>query len=61
MLAAQKEGASDLVKAATIANVRLNVEKLKSAAPILPQRIAEKKLVIVGGLYDLATGKVELV
>jgi carbonic anhydrase len=61
VLAAQKEGASDLVKAATIANVRLNVEKLKSAAPILPQRIAEKKLVIAGGLYDLATGKVELV
>lgn len=61
VLAAQKDGAADLLKAATIANVKLNVEKLKSAAPILPQRIAEKKLLIVGGLYDLATGKVELV
>ncbi len=61
VLAAQKDGAADLLKAATIANVRLNVEKLKGAAPILPQRIAEKKLVIVGGLYDLATGKVDLV
>lgn len=61
VLAAQKDGAADLLKAATIANVRLNVEKLKGAAPILPQRISEKKLVIVGGLYDLATGKVELV
>lgn len=61
VLAAQKEAAADLLKAATIANVRLNVEKLKTAAPILSERVAEKKLLIVGGVYDLATGKVELV
>lgn len=61
VLAAQKEGASDLLKAATIANVRLNVAKLKKATPILSQRIAQKQLSVVGGIYDLATGKVELV
>lgn len=61
VLAAQKAGASDLLKAATIANVKLNVERLKTAAPILSQRVAEKKLTVAGGLYDLATGKVELV
>jgi len=61
VLAAQKEGAADLLKAATIANVRINVAKLKKATPILSQRIAQKQLAVVGGVYDLATGKVELV
>lgn len=61
VLAAQKEEAADLLKAATIANVKLNVEKLKNAAPVLLQRVAEKKLLVVGGIYDLATGKVSLV
>ncbi|RYE87403.1 MAG: carbonic anhydrase, partial [Hyphomicrobiales bacterium] len=61
VLAAQKEGAADLLKAATIANVRLNVAKLKKATPILSQRLAQKQLAVVGGIYDLATGKVELV
>ncbi|AZO79807.1 MULTISPECIES: carbonic anhydrase [unclassified Bosea (in: a-proteobacteria)] len=61
VLAAQKEGAADLLKAATIANVRLNVAKLKKATPILSQRLAQKQLSVVGGVYDLATGKVELV
>jgi carbonic anhydrase len=61
VLAAQKEKPEDMLAAATIANVRLNVEKLKKAGPILSQRFAEKKLVVVGGVYDLATGKVNLV
>lgn len=61
VLAAQKEAPNDLLKAATIANVRFNVETLKKAKPILSQRVAEKKLLIVGGVYDLATGKVDLV
>jgi carbonic anhydrase len=61
VLVAQKEKPEDMLAAATIANVRLNVEKLKKAGPILSQRVAEKKLVVVGGVYDLATGKVNLV
>ncbi len=61
VLAAQKEGAADLLKAATIANVRQNVERLKSATPILSQRAADNRLKVVGGVYDLASGKVELV
>lgn len=61
VLEAQKESPADLLKAATIANVRFNVETLKRAKPILAQRAAEKKLVVAGGIYDLATGKVELV
>ena len=58
---ARKAGAADLLEAATEANVRLNVARLKAAAPILAQRVAEKKLTIVGGVYELATGKVKLV
>jgi carbonic anhydrase len=38
----------------------LNVEKLKSAAPILAQFVDDKKLRIVGGIYQLKTGRVEL-
>lgn len=58
---AQKAAAADLLEAATEANVRLNVARLKTAAPILAQRVAEKKLTIVGGVYELATGKVRLI
>ena len=58
---AKKEKPSDLVAAATIANVKLNVERLKKATPILSERIAQKKLLVAGGVYDLATGKVTLV
>lgn len=41
-------------------NVILNVEKLKAAVPILDKAVAEKKLRIVGAVYDLANGRVEL-
>lgn len=61
VLEAQKAGSANLLEAATEANVRLNVERLKSAAPILAERVAQKKLTIVGGIYELATGKVKLI
>lgn len=61
VLDAQKAGAPDLLEAAIEANVRLNVERLKSAAPILAERVAQKTLTVVGGVYDLATGKVKLI
>jgi carbonic anhydrase len=41
-------------------NVILNVEKLKTAAPIIDKAVAEKKVRIVGGVYNLDDGKVEL-
>jgi carbonic anhydrase len=37
-----------------------NVAKLKSAAPILNAAVEQNKLKVVGGIYRLATGKVEL-
>jgi carbonic anhydrase len=54
-------GSADLVAAATIANVRYNVSQLEKTSPILADLIAKKQLRIVGGVYDLATGKVALV
>ena len=50
----------DMLTNAIRRNVMLNVEKLKSAAPILAQFVDDKKLRIVGGIYELKTGRVEL-
>jgi carbonic anhydrase len=41
-------------------NVQLNVEKLKAATPILAKSVADKKLRVVGGVYRLDTGRVEI-
>jgi carbonic anhydrase len=42
-------------------SVILNVEKLKSAAPILREAVEEKKVRVVGAVYNLANGRIELV
>lgn len=41
-------------------NVIDNVNKLKSATPILSAAVEQNKLKVVGGLYQLSTGRVEL-
>jgi len=51
----------DLLTNAIQENVRLTVQKLQMSGPILSKGISEKKLKIVGGVYDLHTGRVELV
>jgi carbonic anhydrase len=50
----------DLLVNAIRRNVMLNVEKLMSTAPILSTFVENKKLRVVGGIYKLASGKVEL-
>jgi len=45
---------------ATRRNVVDNVEKLKAATPIIAKAVVDKKLRIVGGLYHLKTGRVEI-
>jgi carbonic anhydrase len=55
----QGEG-GDMLANAVRRNVVLNVEKLKSAAPILKKAVDDKQIRIVGGVYKLATGRVEL-
>ena len=42
-------------------NVVDNVAKLKSASPILSAAVNEKKLKVVGGIYRLSSGKVEMI
>jgi carbonic anhydrase len=45
---------------ATRQNVVDNVAKLKAATPIIAKAVVDKKLRIVGGLYHLKTGRVEI-
>ena len=40
-------------------NVRLQAQTLAEASPVIAQRIREGKLIIAGGVYDLATGLVK--
>jgi carbonic anhydrase len=51
----------DLIRRALVANVRHNVRRLETATPILADLVARKALAVKGGIYDLATGRVELV
>ena len=49
---------ADPLSAATRENVLFNVEKLKSATPIVAEAVEAGKVRVVGGIYDIATGKV---
>lgn len=51
----------ELVENATVQNVKDSVERLKKATPLLTDALDTGKLKIVGGIYRLATGKVELI
>jgi carbonic anhydrase len=56
-----KQDGPDLEQRAVVANVRHHVKRLQQANPILTKMVAEKKLRVVGAVYDLPTGKVALV
>ncbi|MEG4515353.1 MULTISPECIES: carbonic anhydrase [unclassified Microcoleus] len=43
------------------ANVKMNVDKLQSSSPILAEAVKAGKLKVVGGRYDLDSGKVEII
>lgn len=51
----------DLRRRASVANVRHNVRALETATPILADLVSRGALAVKGGIYDLATGRVELV
>ncbi len=61
VIAAHGRHPSDLVAAAIEENVRLNVKRLIDDAPIMSDALAAKKIAISGGIYDIATGKVNLI
>jgi carbonic anhydrase len=56
---ASKDG--NLLDNAIRQNVIDNVAKLRSATPILDAAVQQQKLKVVGGIYRLRTGKVEMV
>ncbi|MCY1408401.1 Carbonic anhydrase [compost metagenome] len=51
----------DLMENATAQNVKDSVQSLKGATPLITDALDKGKLKIVGGVYRLATGKVELI
>jgi carbonic anhydrase len=59
--AAQKANGGELLDRATAENVRRQVTRLKTSAPLIRKHYAAKKIDIVGGVYDIATGKVTMV
>ena len=52
---------ADLLVAATADNVRHNVTRLETAQPILADLVTAGKLKVAGGVYNIATGTVDLV
>lgn len=55
-----KDMEGDHVENAVKVNVALQVRMLRNLEPVLSKRYAKKQLKIVGGVYDIDTGKVEL-
>ncbi len=50
----------DLLTNAIRGNVAMTVDKLKTTSPILKSFVDDKKIRVVGGVYKLSTGHVEL-
>lgn len=51
----------NLMENATAQNVKDSVQRLKNATPLITDALGKGKLKIVGGVYRLATGKVEMI
>ena len=56
-----KNDPKNIADYATRQNVRNNVIKLREATPLICDRVDKGQLRVVGGLYDLKTGRVELI
>jgi carbonic anhydrase len=52
--------AGNLVDDAIRENVLMNVEKLRKSEPILAALVKDGRLKVAGGIYDLATGGVDI-
>jgi carbonic anhydrase len=61
VIAAEKTKTGNLLDNAVAENVRRQMARLKSSPPIVQKFYASKKIDIVGGVYDLATGKIALI
>ncbi len=61
VVVAEKTQTGNLLDNAVAENVRRQVARLKNSPPVVQKLYAAKKIDIVGGVYDLATGKIALV
>jgi carbonic anhydrase len=61
VIIAEKTQKGSLLDNATAENVRRQVARLKSSPPVVQKFYQDKKIDIVGGVYDIATGKVTLI
>jgi carbonic anhydrase len=55
-----RQGPTDLLDHAIEANVRYNAERLRRAHPVIAKAVEEKRVEVVGAVYQLATGQVRL-
>jgi carbonic anhydrase len=55
-----KGKAGDMLGNTIRRNVTLNVERLKNATPILSAFADDKKIRVVGGIYQLRSGQVQM-
>jgi carbonic anhydrase len=53
-------GGDNLLERAIESNVDYNVSRIASAQPILAEAVQHRRLRVVGGVYELASGKVQL-
>jgi carbonic anhydrase len=56
---AVSEGGADLANRAVAANVRYNVSRIAGAQPIVAEAVLAGRVKVVGGVYELSTGKVQ--
>lgn len=61
VIKAKSEKSGDLLNNSIVQNVRTQVAKLKSAAPVVDRYYNDKKIDIVGAVYNLKDGKISLV
>jgi carbonic anhydrase len=61
VISAQTMQSGDLLENAIAKNVRQQVTRLKTSPPVIQNLYADNKIDVVGGVYDLATGKIMFV
>jgi carbonic anhydrase len=60
VLHAQAANPEDLITAAIEENVRRQVRRLRTISPVINAAHAEGRVMVVGAIYDMATGKVNI-
>lgn len=59
--AAIRSKPANLLETATVENVRHNMRRVTDADPIMSGLVKEGKVKVVGGVYDIATGRIAMV